>query len=188
MGGSTSSATTTGGTGGTGGTSSSATTGGGQGGTSSSSSSASTGGGQGSTSGSSSSASTGSGQVCDPGGVWIIDPLGETVKDTVSGLTWQHGIAPQFLNWANAQTYCAGLGLAGGGWKLPDLNQLMTLVVPMLDPNGCHINSCAFPASCNAFWSTAVVGDPAFCWMLDFQSGNTIPQSVVVSLLVRCVR
>ena len=44
-----------------------------------------------------------------------------TVYDTKSKLTWQQTISTATYTWADAKTYCAGVGasLGGTGWRLP---------------------------------------------------------------------
>ncbi len=53
---------------------------------------------------------------------------GGTWKDPSSGLTWQVTPATQYVDWTDAATYCANLTLAGGGWTLPTVSQLRTLI------------------------------------------------------------
>lgn len=49
-----------------------------------------------------------------------------TVDDTEAGLTWQHHAEPLVFDLADAIEYCDDLELAGGGWSLPTLDQLLT--------------------------------------------------------------
>ena len=42
-----------------------------------------------------------------------------TVYDTKTKLTWQQVVPWTTYSWADAKTYCAGLSLAGTGWRLP---------------------------------------------------------------------
>ena len=53
-----------------------------------------------------------------------------TCLDPATGLRWQRARAPQEMNWQDATTYCANLSLGGrGGFRLPSVNDLRTLVV-----------------------------------------------------------
>ena len=48
--------------------------------------------------------------------------------DPGSGLTWQNPPATETMDWETAQQYCASLTLDGGGWRLPTMGELRTLV------------------------------------------------------------
>ena len=72
--------------------------------------------------------------VCDGGescqaGQCVGTDADETWTDPESGLTWQ--VAPTTggqMNWSDAKAYCAGLALDGGGWHLPTIGELRTLI------------------------------------------------------------
>jgi hypothetical protein len=49
----------------------------------------------------------------------------ETVVDGRTTLTWQRGVSPGALSWADAKAYCASLG---GSFHLPPAKQLLSLV------------------------------------------------------------
>jgi hypothetical protein len=55
-------------------------------------------------------------------------PGGETWKDSTSGLTWQVTPTGGTMNWSDAKSHCAGLTLDGGGWHLPTIGELRTLI------------------------------------------------------------
>jgi hypothetical protein len=53
----------------------------------------------------------------------------ETWTDPATGLTWQ--VVPSShdgMPWADAISYCQNSILAGGGWRLPTISELRTLV------------------------------------------------------------
>ncbi len=54
----------------------------------------------------------------EPGASWT---------DPSSGLTWQVTPTGGALTWTDAQAHCQGL--AGGGWRLPTISELRTLIV-----------------------------------------------------------
>ena len=74
-----------------------------------------------------------------------------TVTDTSTGLTWQQATAGP-MAWEAAQKYCAKLELAGGGWRLPTVQELQSIVdytrqVPAID-------TAAFPDTMSRYyWS-----------------------------------
>jgi hypothetical protein len=51
-----------------------------------------------------------------------------TVKDNVTGLVGQQGVSDSGKAWSDAKAYCAGLGLAGGGRRLPTRIELLTII------------------------------------------------------------
>jgi hypothetical protein len=51
-----------------------------------------------------------------------------TWTDSSSGLTWQYPTAVNWMDWQEAVAYCANLSLDGGGWHLPTIGELRSLV------------------------------------------------------------
>ncbi len=113
-------------------------------------------------------------------------PGGGVVRDTVTGLTWQRATAPEELDWSDAKSYCKALLLAGGGWRLPSKDELLSL----LQGRGRTIDTVAFPDTPYAwFWtSSPVAGDPSFAWNVAFNNGDTNYNDVSSTNQVRCVR
>lgn len=112
------------------------------------------------------------------------------VGDTVTKLRWQQALDANAFSWADAQTYCAGLTLAGGGWRLPSRIELLS-IVDFTAPNPA-IDIRAFPGTPQAkFWSASPVADEAAsAWAVDFGFGNGLAYSAptTASNRVRCVR
>jgi len=54
-----------------------------------------------------------------PGGTWT---------DPESGLTWQNIIYWQTMSWSEADEYCGDITLNGGGWHLPTIGELRSLI------------------------------------------------------------
>ena len=83
------------------------------------------------------------------------------------------------FTWTEARAYCEGLQLAGGGWRLPYVRELLSLLRAYQSSDW---NESAFPnAPDDWFWS-ATEG-----WMVTFEVGDS---SLVGDkhLRVRCVR
>lgn len=110
------------------------------------------------------------------------------VLDTATKLTWERSVTLGSYGWAAAKGYCAGLSLAGGGWRLPTLTELEGLVDRRTSNPA--IDATAFPNTPSvAFWSsTAYVGTPDNAWRVSFDDGHASTGKVAEVLRVRCVR
>jgi hypothetical protein len=89
-----------------------------------------------------------------------------------------------------AQNYCAALTLAGGGWRLPSLVELSTLI-DYSSLTGQNIDSNAFPNTPAAgFWSATplVNSGGASAWGVGFDYGYTTTDVTSAAHYVRCVR
>ena len=117
-----------------------------------------------------------------------------TVYDARSKLTWQQGVIAGGYTWAQASTQCQTLALNGGGWRLPSIMELQTIVDdsrinPSIDP-------VAFPATPGVlFWTSSAVSGSAGAadgtrdkWTVSFANGATRINLVTSSNLFRCVR
>jgi hypothetical protein len=135
-----------------------------------------------------------------PAGRYTI-PGDGTVYDTATTLTWQQAANTTRMTWASAGPYCAGLtGPAGGGWRLPTVKELTTLLdysrpgSPFIDPVAFPgVPAQGSPGAANAFWSaTSLVGMSAGlsegAWLVYFDSAITQPNPLAVGGAVRCVR
>jgi hypothetical protein len=115
---------------------------------------------------------------------------GGTVYDTKTQLTWQQTVSSTLYPWADAQTYCAGVGtsLGGTGWRLPTIDELQTIVDK--SRSNPSIDSTAFPSTpVNRFWSSSpVTGLPSRARLVDFYLGTTDTNDVSYMFNVRCVR
>jgi Protein of unknown function (DUF1566) len=117
------------------------------------------------------------------------DVKADTVRDLGTGLTWQRAVPESVLSFDAAQTYCAGLSLAGKvGWRAPSLSELLTLIderaadSPMID-------RVAFPATPgDAFWTSSYFGGtPGLSWQVYFDRGNGLYGLPSATFRVRCV-
>jgi len=118
------------------------------------------------------------------------EDLGNLIRDHATGLEWQKGLADADLDnsgnttWQEALEYCETLDLAGGGWRLPDRNELLSLidystsryatvfpgVFPVLGPATVDANY--WSSSSNAFGPS---NDHA--WYVDFVYGGMFSRS-----------
>lgn len=53
--------------------------------------------------------------------------VGETIRDTLTRLEWQDGGASSH-SWYDAINYCETLNLEGKGWRLPNINELKSII------------------------------------------------------------
>jgi Protein of unknown function (DUF1566) len=117
-------------------------------------------------------------------------PAAGTVYDTKTKLTWQQTAPFAKYAWADAKTYCSGVGtaLGGTGWRLPTMKELQTIVdetrlSPSIDPT-------AFPSTQGAEFcsSSPVAGSSSSVWSVNFLYGFTGSLDLLQLAAVRCVR
>jgi hypothetical protein len=131
---------------------------------------------------------------------------GGAVHDSVTGLVWQRAIDPGPCNggptcrWHEAHAYCRDLALDGGGWRLPSMIELYSLV--RFGDNGVAavmIDADAFPGTPpDSFWSATCAdgsctvktpADEAAALAVDFFRGRVLGASGSSDAKrVRCVR
>jgi hypothetical protein len=127
-----------------------------------------------------------------------------TVSDTGTGLVWQKcsmgqnndatctGVATT-ATWANALTYCNTLTLgnkSAGTWRLPNINELSSIVDTTITPAPAAINNTIFPATvANGYWSSSsYVPLTSSAWGVYFNAGGVGGNGLKSnSLYVRCV-
>lgn len=119
---------------------------------------------------------------------FAIDEKARTFRDVEIGLTWQLDMA-EGMTWQRANEYAAGLQLAGGGWRLPTIQELLTLVD----------HEAAGPATwpalrqytpCDCVWSDtqSPQGGAGSVWFVSFYNGYSGYHGVDNGNRVRCVR
>lgn len=125
-----------------------------------------------------------------PGRYTVIDD--GTVYDTRTKLTWQQSVVATAANADGAAVYCKGLALAGGGWRLPTVSELLTLVDPTRKNPA--IDSTAFPDTpAVAFWSATpctVCTGSGLRFNVHFSIGRTWTYFAPIGspYSIRCVR
>ena len=88
-----------------------------------------------------------------------VPPL-ETWQDPTTGLTWQATTGGNMLTSEDASEYCASLSLDGGGWRLPTIGELRTLIrgCPGTEDGGnCTVGDGCLDSSC---WIDSCAGCP----------------------------
>ena len=113
------------------------------------------------------------------------------VKDNVTGLAWQDDTEAKTVmkNWDEAGLSCADLLLEGGGWRLPTILELQSIVVDgVYNPN---IDTTVFVnyATTDNYWSsTTYAGSGSYAWLVNFYDGYTDSYNKTSIRYVRCVR
>ena len=114
---------------------------------------------------------------------------GVVVYDATLNRTWQRATGMKDCTWATAKNYCSGLQLQGGGWRLPDLRELQSLVDFKEPPP--TIDKSAFPDTPVDMLWTSTAYQPAATglrWAVHFNYGSSLQQSMNNPRAVRCVR
>ncbi len=124
-----------------------------------------------------------------------------TVTDNGTGLVWQKcsagqsgadcstGTASQHT-WENAVSYCNGLSVAGKSWRLPNVNEVKSIVDRTTSSPS--IDASAFPSTpalgLAAVWtSSTYVNIPSNAWRVLFYDGSVDFDTKSSSHYVRCV-
>jgi hypothetical protein len=95
-----------------------------------------------------------------------------TCVDPSTGLTWQSPPDDTARTWADAVAYCEALTIAGGGWRLPRVQELRSLIrgcpntalggaCRATDP-GCTVRACM--EGCDQCATTIVNDEPVCLW------------------------
>ncbi len=126
------------------------------------------------------------------------------VADHTTGLEWQDDVDSVQKPWVTqknydngnyddtsgdtATTYCRDLTLDGGGWRLPSIKELETLVDSSKDDPSVAENV-FHRISSSGYWSTATYADyTSSAWVVHFSYGNSGSYTKDSNGYVRCVR
>ncbi len=109
-----------------------------------------------------------------------------TLNDSRSGLLWQQRDEDAERTWEQATAYCQALNLVGGGWRLPNKEEL-TGILEQDSQEMIRLNPAAFPAAHDWYWSASTHGD-INAYFVDFNNAYVSWTSKEVLLHVRCVR
>jgi hypothetical protein len=107
--------------------------------------------------------------------------------ETLGGMPCSDSSGNGCYAWQEANAYCAGLPLSGGGWRLPHVFELQTLVDESQNGPGSSLNQMAFPGTpVSAYWSSTTASIPGYAWYDAVGNSSVIAVSQVFR--VRCVR
>lgn len=134
----------------------------------------------------------------------------DVVKDSRTRLTWQRVLPASYdgcmgvyernpngskgdgCTWEEASGYCAQLGLASGGWRLPTKDELLTIVDKSRTDPAIDLASFSNTKS-EAFWSASTYTSPppaslSGAWYVIFRDGTPYNDYTSFVARVRCVR
>jgi hypothetical protein len=117
----------------------------------------------------------------------------DVVHDTRSDLEWTRSDGDRSLAWSAAAAHCPALGLAGGGWRMPEIAELEALFdKTQRQPCG-GLADCRLDAAIdltNPYVWSATAPYPRMPFYIDFQFGTKFTPGTPPSLVRRvlCVR
>jgi hypothetical protein len=131
-------------------------------------------------------------------------------KDEKSGLTWQVTPTGGTMEWFDAKSHCTGLSLNGGGWHLPTIVELRSLIRgctartagPSCNDKEGPADGCYWPAemqgTCGYYWSSSPHNSDVdtsspnnhdeAAWYVSFDGGDFTYGEAYAPGHVRCVR
>jgi hypothetical protein len=111
----------------------------------------------------------------------------DIVLDNDTGLTWQAVVdAATTMSFTDAEAYCASLPLEGGGWRMPRIQELFSLIDEgVYDP---AIDGGVFPDTPSELFWTSTSNPDGQPLAVNFEFGTTRNAADVDLLYVRCVR
>ena len=126
-----------------------------------------------------------------------------SVTDTFTNLIWQKCSRGQNndstcsgtatgATWKNALLYCKNLNLNSRAWRLPNINELSSLINPAIYSNDIpHIDSVNFPSTIrNIYWSSTTdlrSGGIVSALRINFDDGKNDSLNKHYGAYVRCV-
>ncbi len=130
----------------------------------------------------------------------FVDNGDGTILDRSTGLVWQKCSNGQSNNsvclgfpspefWLDGITYCNGLNLASRSWRLPNTNELKSIVNTNAS-SGPKIDTGFFPGTAASYYWTST-NSPfnliADAYLIDFDTGEIVIDSKMTPYLIRCV-
>ncbi len=109
------------------------------------------------------------------------DAAKEIVTDAEHKLQWQDNadVESNSVHWIGAISYCKNLNLDGGGWRVPNVNELYSLT------SGAGWNNAFSYGASSLYWSSTGNGEIT---TVDFEQGHDNNRPQDDTIYVRCVR
>jgi hypothetical protein len=111
----------------------------------------------------------------------------DIVTDAITGLEWQDDSDNNSSNWEDAIGYCEDLSLGLGEWRLPNKNELLSLIEDTsYNPS---MNIIFENKKESPYWtSTSSSLDKLNAWSINFLGGSSDTVSKHSIAYIRCVR
>ena len=113
---------------------------------------------------------------------------GDIVSDRNTGLTWQSRPDSQTRTWSDARNYCQELELEGGGWRLPLLKELLSIVDSTRFMTATFQKAFARTVSDRYWTATEAINNRGRVYTVDFTFGGSFHEMPDVLHWTRCVR
>lgn len=114
---------------------------------------------------------------------------GQLVRDGLAGLVWERGGSPYAVTLAGAREHAARLNAerfgGRGGWRLPTVEELCTLLTPEQDLRSLCLPAVFSPAQ-RRLWSADLKSHTA-AWYADAEHGFVWWQDATCEFFARCV-
>jgi|GEM_PF-1111402 len=123
------------------------------------------------------------------GSVQAIDFVGDVARDSKTKLEWQRNPDSATRNWRDALAYCEQLELDGGGWHLPSLKELLTIVDATRHEPAIHLRTFDMHQD-QMFWSSSEYLDlRSSAYVVEYAKGASgISNSLDELHYMRCAR
>lgn len=122
-----------------------------------------------------------------PAGRFVLRDGNAVVVDTKTNLRWERTANATLRARSGGATYCGNLALGGGGWRMPTVKELLT-IVDREETGTPKWPTAFFDGPVGEYWSsTTAYQDGAAYYFVDFATGasGTSDQS---TRYVRCVK
>lgn len=96
-----------------------------------------------------------------------------TIIDNETGYIWQKGYGggKEGIKWEDAANYCKNLSLANKKWRLPEIDELKTLVIKNKNSYGWCISGLFLKSAGLGYWSSTALKDTDKAWYIYFYDG-----------------
>ena len=101
----------------------------------------------------------------------VMSQDGQSVCDNTTGYYWEQSPSTLTFNQENASAHCASLG---GGYRLPGIKELGTVIDYNVGDQAAMLNAGPFSGILFAEYGTAtpVAGNPVLYWAISFRNGD----------------
>lgn len=119
---------------------------------------------------------------------FVRDANTKIVSDSTTKLEWQDDAIGKVKTWQSAIDGCENLTLDGNGWRLPNINELKS-IIDKGRVNPAIVNAFTQTETTYYYWSsTPYEGYEDGAWVVDFYDGSARSNYKGTTLYVRCVR